>query len=99
MTLKSQSWAYFYPKGYLPPSVLCTLFTIGKTWKQHKCPSTDEWIQKLWYIYTMEYYSTIKKSAFESVLMRWINIEPIIQNEVSQKEKDKYCILTYIYKI
>ena len=58
MTLKSQSWAYFYPKGYLPPSVLCTLFTIGKTWKQHKCPSTEEWI-KVWYIYTMN--SAIKR--------------------------------------
>ena len=63
------------------------------------CPSTDEGIKKLWYIYTMEYYSTIKKSAFESVLMRWINIEPIIQNEVSQKEKDKYRILMHIYRI
>ena len=75
------------------------LFTIARTWKQPRCPSTDEWIQKLWYIYTMEYYSTIKKSAFESVLMRWINIEPIIQNEVSQKEKDKYHTLMHIYRI
>ena len=77
---------------------VATLVTIPRIWKQPRCPSTDEWIQKLWYIYTMEYYSTIKKSAFESVLMRWINIEPIIQNEVSQKEKEKY-ILTHIYGI
>ena len=60
---------------------------------------TDEWIKKLWSIYIMEYYSAIKRNAFESVLMRWMNPEPIIQNEVSQKQKDKYCILTYIYGI
>ena len=78
---------------------IAALFTIARTWKQHRYPLTDEWIKKLWYIYTMEYYSAIKKNAFESVLMRWINIEPIILSEVSQKEKDKYCILTYIYGI
>jgi len=60
------------------------------------CPSTDEWIKKLWYIYIMEYHSAIKRNAFESVLMRWMNLEPIIQSEVSQKEKDKYSILMYI---
>ena len=74
------------------------LFTIARTWKQPRCPSTDEWI-KLWYIYTMEYYSAIKKNAFESVLMRWLKLESIIQSEVSQKEKDKYHILTPIYGI
>ena len=72
------------------------LFTIASTWKQPRCPLTDEWIKKLLYIYTMEYYSAIKRNAFEPVLMRWINLEPIIQNEVSQKEKDKYHILTHI---
>ena len=72
------------------------LFTIARTWKHPRCPSTDEWINKLWYIYTMEYYSAIKRNTFESVLMRWMNLEPIIQNEVIQKEKDKYCILTHI---
>ena len=75
------------------------LFTIARTWKQPRCPSTDEWIKKLWYIYAMEYYSAIKGNAFESVLMRWMNLEPIIQSEVSQKEKDKYCILMHIYGI
>ena len=75
------------------------LFTIAKTWKQPECPSTNEWIKKLWYTYTMEYYSAIKGNTFESVLMRWINLEPIIQSEVSQKEKDKYHILTHIYGI
>jgi len=75
------------------------VFTIAGTWKQSRCPLTDEWMQKLWYIYTMEYYSAIKRNAFESVLMRWMNLEPIIQSEVSQKEKDKYRILTHIYRI
>ena len=75
------------------------LFTIARTWKQPRCPSTDEWIKKLWYIYTKEYYSAIKRNAFESVLMRWMNLEPIIHSEVSQKEKDKYCSLMHIYRI
>ena len=75
------------------------LFAIARTWKQPRCPLTEEWIRKLWYIYTMEYYSAIKSNAFESVLMRWMNLEPIIQSEVSQKQKEKYCILTHIYGI
>ena len=75
------------------------LFAIARTWKQPRCPLTEEWIRKLWYIYTMEYYSAIKSNAFESVLMRWMNLEPIIQSEVSQKQKVKYCILTHIYGI
>ena len=77
---------------------IAALFTIARTWKQPRCPSTDEWI-KWWYIYTMEYYSAIKRKAFESVLMRWMNLESIIQSEVSQKEKDKYHILMHIYRI
>ena len=74
-------------------------FTIGRTWKQPRYPSTGEWIKKWWYIYTMEYYSVMRRNIFESVLMRWMNLEPIIQSEVSQKEKDKYCILMHIYGI
>ena len=74
-------------------------FTVARTRKQPRYPSTDEWIKELWYIYTMEYYSATKRNAFESVLMRWMNLEPIIQSEVSQKEKDKYCILIHIYRI
>ena len=62
-------------------------------------PSADEWIRKLWYIYVMEYYSAIKKNSFESVLMRWMKLEPIIQSEVSQKYKDQYSILMHIYGI
>ena len=80
-------------------SFTAALFTIARTWKQPRCPLIDEWIKKLWYMYTTEYYSAIKSNAFESVLMRWMNLEPIIQSEVSQKEKDKYCILTHIYGI
>ena len=72
------------------PNVIETLFPIARTWKQPRCPSTDEWIKKSWYIYTMEYYSAIKRNEFESPLVRWMNLEPIIQSEVSQKEKNKY---------
>ena len=71
------------------------LFIIARTWKQPRCPSADE----LWYIYTMEYYSAIKKNTFESVLMRWMKLELILQSEVSQKEKHQYSILTHIYGI
>ena len=78
---------------------IAALFIIVRTWKQPRCPSTDEWIKKLWYIYTMEYDSAIKRNAFESVLMRWMNLEPIIQSEVSQKEKDKYRVPMHIYRI
>ena len=74
-------------------------FTIVRTWKQPKCPLTDEWIKKLWYIYIREYYSAIKRTTFESVLMRWMNLELIIKNEVSQKEKDKYHILMHIWNL
>ena len=79
--------------------IIAALFIIARTWKQPRCPLADEWIRKLWYIYTMEYYSAIKKNAFESVLMRWMTLEPIIQSEVSQKEKHQYSILTHIYGI
>ena len=75
------------------------LFTIARTRKQRRFPSTDKWLKKLWYIYTMEYYSAIKRNTFESVLMKWMNIEPIIQSEMSQNEKDKYCILMHIYGV
>ena len=79
------------------PVFITVLFIIARTWKQPRCPSADEWIRKLWYIYTMEYYSAIKKNTFESVLMRWMKLDPIIQSEVSQKEKHQYSILTHIY--
>ena len=79
------------------PMFIAALFIIART--QPRCPSTDEWIRKLWYIYIMEYYSAIKKNTFESVLMRWMKLEPIIQNEVGQKEKHQYSILPHIYGI
>ena len=81
------------------PMFIAALFIIARTWKQPRCPSADEWIRKQWYIYTIEYYSAIKKKTFESVLMRWMKLEPIIQSDVSQKEKHKYSILTHIYGI
>ena len=65
--------------------------------KQPRCPSTDEWIKELWYIYTMKYHSLIKRNVFELVLMSWMNLEPIIWSEISQKEEDKCHILMYIY--
>ena len=67
---------------------IAAIFTIARTWKQPRCPSADEWMKKLWYICTMEYYSAIKRIAFESVLMSWLNLEPITQSKVSQKEKN-----------
>ena len=81
------------------PMFIAALFIIARTWKQPRCPSADEWIRKLWYIYTMEYYLAIKKNTFESVLMRWMKLEPIIQSEVIQKDKDQYSILMHIYGI
>ena len=83
-------------KATCNPMFIAALFTIDRPWKQPRCPSTDEWIKKLWYIYTMELYSVIKRNTFESILMRWTNLEPIIQSEGSQKEKYKYHILMHI---
>ena len=81
------------------PMFIAALFIIARTWKQPRCPSADKWIGKLVYVYTMKYYSTIQKNAFESVLMRWMKLEPIIQSEVSQKERHQYSILMYIHGI
>ena len=69
------------------PMFIAALFIIARTWKQPRCPSADKWIRKLWYIHTMEYYSAIKKNIFESVLMRWMKLEPIIQSEVKSERK------------
>ena len=81
------------------PVFISALFIIARTWKQPRCPSADEWIRKLCYKYTMEYYLAIKKNTFESVLMRWMKLEPIIQSEVSQKDKHQYNMLMHIYGI
>ena len=75
---------------------MAALFTIARTWKKPKCPSTDKWIKKMWYIYTMEYYSAIKRNEIGSFLETWMNLESVIQSEVSQKEKNKYHISTRI---
>ena len=102
MTQQSHYQAYALKKikkDTCTPVFTAALFMIARTWKQPRWPSTDEWIDKLRYIYTMEYYSAMKRNAFESVLMWWMNLEPIIQSEVSQKEKNKYCMVTHIYGI
>ena len=97
MTQQSHCWAYTPRKPELKdtctPVFISELFTIVGTWKQPRCPMADEWIRKLWYIYTMEYYSAINNNTFESVLMKWMKLQPIIQSKVSQKEKHQYSIL------
>ena len=88
-----------YPEKTIIKEDTCTsmfiiaLFTIARTWKQQRCLSTDEWIKKIWYIYIIEHYSAIKKNEFESILMRWMNLELVIKSEVNQKEKNKYSTL------
>ena len=81
------------------PVFIAALFTIARTWKQPRGLLADEWMRKLWHIHTMGYYPAIKKSAFESALMGWMELEPIIQSEVSQKDKHQYGILMHIYGI
>ena len=94
-----------YPEKTINQKELCTkifiaaLFTIARTWKQPKCPSSDEWIKKMWHRYTMEYYSAIKRKEMELFLVRWIEFESVIQSEVSQKEKNRYSMLTPLYGI
>jgi len=88
---------------------IAALFTIARTWKQPRCPSADEWTKNLWYIYTMEHYSAIRRNALDSVLMRWMNLEPIIQSEITQKRRTNIvyywnhilleCTHIYIYGI
>ena len=75
---------------------VAALFTIAKTWKQPKCPSTDEWIKKMWYIYTMEYYSAVKKNEIMSFAATWMGLETVILSEVSQTEKDKYHMISLV---
>ena len=96
-------------KDTCTPMFIAGLFMIARTWKQPRCPLTDEWIKKLWYMYIMEYYSATKGNTFESVLMRWMNLEPIIQSGLSQKDKNKYishththiyiCVYIYIWNL
>ena len=83
-------------KDTCTPMFIAALFIIARIWKQPRCLSTDKWIKKLWYIYKMKYFSAIKRSTLESILVRWMNLEPVIQSEVSQKEKNKYHVLGHI---
>ena len=102
MTLRTHSWAYIQTKLSLKkthaPTCMFTaaLFTIAKTWKHPKCPSTDEWIKKMWYIYTMEYYSAIKKNKITPFAATWMELETLILSKVSQKEKDKYHMISLV---
>ena len=91
-----------YPEKTMIQKETCTkmfiaaIFTIARTWKQPKCPLTDEWIKKMWHIYTMEYYSAIERNETELFVVSWMDLESVIQSKVSQKEKNKYCMLMYI---
>ena len=101
MTQQPHCWAYTPRKSELkearvPPMFIAALFIVARTWKQPRCPSAEKQVR---YINTMEFYSAKKKNTFESVLMRWMKLEPIVQSEVSQKEKHQYSILTHIYGI
>ena len=82
---------------YRTPMSIAALFTIARTWKQPKCPSTDEWIKKMWHIYTMEYYSARERNETELFVVSWMDLEPVTQSEVSQKDKNKYRMLMHIY--
>ena len=84
------------PKDTCTPMFTAALFTIARTWKHPKCPSAEEWIKKMWYIYTMEYYSAIKRKEIVPFAETWMDLETVIQSEVSQKAKTKYRILTHI---
>ena len=86
-------------KDTCTPMFIEALLTIARSWKQPKCPSTDEWIKKMWYIYTNEYYSAIKRNEIGSFVETWMDLETVILSDVSQKEKNKYRMVTRIYGI
>ena len=92
-----------YPEKTIIQKETCTrmfiaaLFAIARTWKQPKCPLTDEWIKEMWHMYTMGYYSAIKRNEIELFVVRWMDLESVIQSEVSQREKNKYLMLTHIH--
>ena len=83
-------------KDTCTPMCIAALYTIAGSWKQPKCPSTDKWIKNMWYIHTMEYYSAIERNEIGSFVATWMDLETVLQSEVSQKEKNKYCTLTHI---
>ena len=105
MTQQSHYWAYtqyicpeetIIQKDTCTPMFIAALFTIARSWKHPKCPLTDEWIKKIWCIYTVEYYSVIKRNKIGSFVETWMDLETVIQSEVSQKEKNNYRILMHI---
>ena len=101
MTQQSHYWAHMQRKTIIQKDTctqmfIAALFTIARIWKQPKCPSLEEWIKKMWYIYTMEYYSAIERNEIGSFVETRMDLEIVIQREVSQKEKNKYRILTHI---
>ena len=101
MIQQSHYWAYTLRKPLIQkdtctPTFTAALFTIARSWRQPKCPSTNKWIKKMWYIYTMEYYSAIRRNAVGSFVEMWMDLETVIESEVSQKEKNKYRILMHI---
>ena len=104
MIPRSYSWAILYlekmktliQKDKFIPVFTAALFTIAKSWKQCKCPSTDEWIKKMWYIYTMEYHSVTKKNEIMPFAATWMDLEGVILSEISQTEKDKYHMTSLI---
>ena len=97
MTQQSHSWTYIWTKLSLEKNMfIAALFTIAKTWNQPKCPLTEDWIRKMWYIYTMEYYLSIKKNKIMPFAATWMELETLILSEVSQKEKDKYHMISLI---
>ena len=104
MIQQSHYWAYTQRKTTIQidtctPMFIAALFTIARSWKQPKCPLTDEWIKKMWYIYTMEYYSAMKKNEIMPFAVTWIDPEMIILSEVSQTQKDKYRMISLIHEI
>ena len=92
-------WVNHNSKRYMYPMFIAALFTIARTWKQPKCPSTEKWIQKIWYIYTIEYYSAIKRNEIESFVVMWMNLDSVIQRWSKSEREKKYHILTHIYGI
>ena len=101
MTQQSHSWIYIWTKlslkkTHTPVCSFTALFTIAKIWKQPKCPSTDDWIRKMWYVYTMEFYSAIKKNKIMPFAATGMELETLILSGVSQKDKDKYHMISLI---
>uniref|UniRef100_A0A8D1SXV0 DUF1725 domain-containing protein n=1 Tax=Sus scrofa TaxID=9823 RepID=A0A8D1SXV0_PIG len=101
MTQQTHSWACIQTKlslkkTHAPTCSLQLYFTIAKTWKQPKCPSTDDWIKKMWYMYTMEYHSAIKKNELMPFAATWMELKTLILSEVNQKEKDRYRMISLI---